>query len=248
MRLKKIPHAVLEKVQDRALFYPCSGGDLKLPIHTFSSYIRDFWFVDLCYFWPGHCHTADFGLDRPADEVSPYLADHPDYAFLDATIKGPVTGEIEDRWVLGRRRRDMTPCVRTEMYMHVPTGRYIRLHFRRGYGLSGFQKEKFRLGVFFYRGDSQGEGGSGNLWLVPKKIDLISSRLVNGGLIVTDGSNNGHNHHHDFLWNHGKYSDRGMEVPVLGDQFVDHVGRTFTCVGNLGYRYGPTLAWQVTKL
>lgn len=244
--MNAISHRVMEGIQDRALFYPCSGGDLMLPIETFSGYIRDFWFVDLCYFWPGHCHTKDFGLDRPADEVSPYLAAHPDFAFLDAKIDGPVSGQIEDLWLAGRHRRDIIPCVRTEMYMHVPSGRYIFLHFRRGYGLSGFKKEKFRLGVFFYRGDSGGEGGSGNLWLAPAKIDLICSRLSDGGLMVTDGSNNGHNRHHAFMWNHGEHPG-GQGVPNTGDQFVDHVGRTFTCVGNLGLRYGPTLAWQVMK-
>ncbi|MEI8363624.1 MAG: hypothetical protein WCG35_10460 [Betaproteobacteria bacterium] len=45
------------------------------------------------------------------------------------------------------------------------------------------------MSVFYYRGDSQGEGGSGQNWLGPVLFDLVLSRLMNGGLICTDGAN-----------------------------------------------------------
>jgi hypothetical protein len=38
---------VLEPLRRTALFYPCSGNDLELPILLFSSAISDFYFVDL---------------------------------------------------------------------------------------------------------------------------------------------------------------------------------------------------------
>ncbi|HHW19180.1 MAG TPA: hypothetical protein GXX30_09845 [Firmicutes bacterium] len=45
------------------------------------------------------------------------------------------------------------------------------------------------LSVFFYRGDSPGEGGSGVWWLGPDLFNAVVEKLVDGGLIVTDGSN-----------------------------------------------------------
>jgi hypothetical protein len=45
------------------------------------------------------------------------------------------------------------------------------------------------MSVFYYRGDSQGEGGSGQNWLGPVLFDLVLSRIMNGGLICTDGAN-----------------------------------------------------------
>lgn len=48
-----------------------------------------------------------------------------------------------------------------------------------------------RINVFFYRGDSQGEGGSGVYVLAKEFIDNLSTHLNNEALIVTDGRNSG---------------------------------------------------------
>lgn len=46
-----------------------------------------------------------------------------------------------------------------------------------------------KLAVFFYRRDSQGEGGSGQWWFGPELFNLVVKKLVYGGYIITDGSN-----------------------------------------------------------
>ena len=45
------------------------------------------------------------------------------------------------------------------------------------------------ISIFYYRGDSGGEGGSGQFWMGSVLFDLVLSRILPGGLICTDGSN-----------------------------------------------------------
>jgi len=50
-----------------------------------------------------------------------------------------------------------------------------------------------RIDVLFYRGDSQGEGGSGLYVLGQRVLPRILHKFPQqGGLIITDGSNSGH--------------------------------------------------------
>lgn len=44
------------------------------------------------------------------------------------------------------------------------------------------------LSVFYLRGDSLGESGSGQMWFQESIFNLILDKLADGGLIVTDGS------------------------------------------------------------
>lgn len=136
------------------MYYPCSGSDLLVPVELFAPFGTDFWFADRGYFAPGHQDTEDLGLDVPADKLGPVLAANTDYKLIDTTIIGPVAGD--------RYARDIDPCVLTQTYEHIPSKKQIRINLRRGYALSAFQKEIHTLGVFFYRGDSMGEGGSGH--------------------------------------------------------------------------------------
>lgn len=47
------------------------------------------------------------------------------------------------------------------------------------------------IAVFFYRGDSRGEGGSGVYILGKKFFDILAKHLIDSSLIITDGSNSG---------------------------------------------------------
>ena len=49
--------------------------------------------------------------------------------------------------------------------------------------------EQKKFAVFFYRGDSQGEGGSGFYWLSNKYLSEVLQSIEDGGFLVTDGSN-----------------------------------------------------------
>lgn len=47
------------------------------------------------------------------------------------------------------------------------------------------------IAVFFYRGDSRGEGGSRVYVLGKKFFDRLATRLIDGALIIMDGRNSG---------------------------------------------------------
>jgi hypothetical protein len=115
------------------------------------------------------------------------------------------------------------------------------------------------LGVFFYRGDSE-EGGSSTQWLTVwgwhrknKRrrwlIHEVLDKLIDGGLIVTDGSmcKGGHNPHREFRRLHCNRAISAEAAVASVHSFQDDSGRTFRCVGCLGqhYHYWPTLIWQV---
>jgi hypothetical protein len=229
---------------NKTLFYPSSGDDWLVPIRLFAPDITDFWFVDKRYFIAG--------VTAPATKRPPALATHPDYQFIDKTVVGPPS------WPSSRK--EIEPCILTEAYVHRPSGQVIRLHWRRGYGFSALRRqcELATLAVFFYRGDSLGEGGSGNLWLAPDHLAEILAKPIPGGLIVTDGSNPGRNNQEYaplYALRHYSAADclaRGIAADQIGatlthwaQPFRNRAGQSFTCVGFAGFRYGPTLIWRV---
>lgn len=235
----------LAAVEGTALFYPCSGNDLEVPIRLFSPFMTEFWFVDRGYFTPGHQNTKRYGFDRPADEVAPVLGGDADYNLLRKDIEGLPY------W--SKHSRDIEPCILTETYRHVPSGKSVKIKRRRGYGFSAFRNDIRKIGVFFYRGDSQGEGGSGNLWLNPKHVDEVCGKLVDDGLFVTDGSQRKRwmnststgAYHQLSKYNFEKCPMSPEELVANTKSFADSKGRTFTCIGYAGERYGPTLIWRV---
>jgi hypothetical protein len=235
------PIALLEGLESRVLFYPCAGADFKLPVTIFASVIDVFWFVDRGYFCPGHQNTRNERLDRPATDISPLFVD-PDFEYLKCEIQGPP--------VYDKDKADITPCILTEYYNYRPLGRTIQLKFRRGYGFSAFDTEIDHLSVFFYRGDSQGEGGSGNLWFKRDPEKAIWNKLVDHGWLVTDFSQT---HNQDAFRYIAKAAKAGKITRIsdlLSPPFQYYSGKsdiTFTCLGYLGKRYGPTMVFRVDK-
>jgi len=238
----------LERVKDLSLFYPCSGYDIYTPIEIFSPYITDFWFVDRGYFSSGHQDTAGLGWDIPADRQSPVLSADKRYKFLGRKIKGSPNWDPENK--------DIEPCVSSETYCHIQSGREIRVHRRRGYGFSAFRNEQSigKLGVFFYRGDSSGEGGSGNLWLGEDHLEEVFSKLIDGGLLVLDGSDGSpmkrekigiYSEICKYAWQNTSLTPE--ELIASMKSVTDGKGRNYHCVGYAGKRYGPTMIWQVYK-
>lgn len=238
-----IPQSNLELLQDKSLFYPCSGDDLLTPIELFAPYITDFWFVDRRYFATG----------RPANEQPLVLAQHSNFKFLHKEIQGPA------EWPTSNK--DITPCVLTETYLHIASQKEVRIHKRRGYGFSALKNETRitnNLGVFFYRGDSRGEGGSGNMWLISKHLEQVLTKITDNGLLVVDGSdgcgwkssknaNSIYRKMRTYVWKEKDEIDSpDILINTLGDA-SDNRGRTYKCIGYAGMRYGPTMIWHIKQ-
>ena len=117
-----------------------------------------------------------------------------------------------------------------------------------------------RLSVFVYRRDGNGEGGSGIQWLREPLLSQILGKLVDGGIIITDGSNGycakdeKENPPQQSMWR-----DLGHKPGETLPQDFEFNGWKFKCLENLERRgngsqprgshlqrgYGPTYVWRV---
>jgi hypothetical protein len=73
----------------------------------------------------------------------------------------------------------------------------------------------------------------------------VLSKLISGGLLVTDGSQHDSRKYRE-LWKFHGNTKVGREAMELVKAF-DKDGCSFACVGYAGQRYGPTLIWRVLK-
>ena len=104
-----------------------------------------------------------------------------------------------------------------------------------------------KLSVFFYRGDSIGESGSGQWWLGPKLFNFMLDKLLDGGLIITDGSNPEPQRFRNNL----EWSLLNVEWSALWNEKIDFVyrDRTFKCLGQITTdRRRASYVWQVKHL
>jgi hypothetical protein len=233
----------LRAVEGTTLIYPCSGKDLVVPLRIFSPTVSEFWFVDVAYFrddmrycWEG----------KPADQVEPVLWADDNYELIEKTIDGPPNARMETRKIPNTRHQypDLEPCVLTETYRHRPTGKTVKVHRRRGFARCAlFYTVKSPLGVFFYRRDSE-DGWNRYHWLWPQNMKTLLSKLISGGLLVTDGSNHDSRKYRE-LWKYHR-TKVGREAMEFAKPF-SRDGCSFACAGYAGQGYGPTLMWQVLK-
>lgn len=212
----EIPVEILDSLTARTLFYPCSGNDIHTPIEAFDSVITDFWFVDFDY------------------TEEPLLKDGSTYRLSErawedvGTLRTP-RGSASIRKVFH------------ETYLrHLGSGT-IRIHRCNGHALDAFEQliraRGIQLSVFFHRGDSPGEGGSGIYWL-DRHLGSVLETLEEGGLIVSDGSNA------------KRKFRRRMNQPDINPAEVkpfNYLNWRLECVGKLDNRRGPTLVWRVSK-
>ncbi len=206
----------------RRLFYPSAGDDLLDPIKTFLPHVDDFWFVDITY-----------GLRSNA-------LTEPSYQCVD------VSNEVL-RGVTIKRKLDFRIRVQTERYAHVPTGRRFTVNMCKGRGYNAFRvairDRGKRLSVFYYRGDSMGEGGSGFYWLRKGAVArIVLAQLDPCAVVVSDGSN--------AMSQFSRYRRNlalGADAVAKCKSF-EYGGRRLECIDYLGQRNGSTLAWRVENV
>ena len=219
------PPSLLENITGGTLFYPCAGADFEVPVTTFAATISEFIFVDRGYFAPGHQDTCFTKMDGQADKISPVMDSIKDLEFIGRSTEGPVNWD----W----HNRSIVPCTLTEEYLHTPTERRIFLKFTRDYGRDAFKKLNGSLAVFFYRGDSMGEGGSGDRWFSSRWFYDIITKTTTEALLVTDGSQNLHGDSGlSEIW---KHANSRMSVPDPNELIATYrpfgsFGKRFTCI------------------
>lgn len=243
--------ADLSVLAGTCLFYPCSGADLLTPMTLFADKVASFSFADRGYFRPGHQDTRFHGLDIAVDEAGPIPAPKQEWSLCYRKVEeASVPYEDDDDFDLYSHYHGVARL--TETYNYNATGSEFRVQRSNEDARRVFKNLSDPLGVFFYRGDSLGEGGSGILWNDFPLMERVLHKLVDGGLLVTDGSNPGQAKDHGFgdhlpilRANDMKSAAQGLKA--LGSALRSHLGYRLTCIGYAGQRYGATLIWQVVR-
>lgn len=234
------PDLDLSPLADTHLFYPCSGGDLWTPMVMFAPFVKGFCFADYGYFRPNHQNTRHYGLDVAVEEAGPIPAPNGEWELISRDIIPSGKG------IWGEKLYSLK-----EHYRLIATGKMFEV-IRAGIDArDAFARFAEPLGVFFYRGDSLGEGGSGIPWNSADMHDLISQRLIHEGLFITDGCNPGQPPA-EYPGNSAVITAREMKPgdfwrwgAYLKDNLGD--GGDISCVGFAGYHYGGTLVWRYCK-
>lgn len=217
-----LPHGIQADLSDTCLFYPGSGRDWEAAAQLFLPYLPCYWFVDIRYRQAGGGASYRDMAERTQlqllkDELE--LAGQPQEEMIDLT-PDQIDGD--------HFYQNQHPFVYTAQYLHKRTQRLIAFHWYMRRGASALRNLTDRLGIFFYRGDSR--EGSEMIWLghKPGQMDEVASRLVDGGLVVTDGSkcDQGHNPYRELGRFCGR-QDSGMkpaDAYASAQTFEDHEG------------------------
>lgn len=95
------------------------------------------------------------------------------------------------------------------------------------------------ISVFFYRRDSPGEGGSGQWWMGEELLRILTDKMVDGGIILTDGSNPNPEERY-VPW----------KALISGDKKEDfqYFERSFEYIGKVESEIRSVHAWRVRKI
>lgn len=256
------------KVPEGPLFYPSSGSDTIEPIKLFIDTVSEYHFVDIA-FVPS-LPMLEANPNRPYVSRGCFQKLDKEYIIpLDiiksADRKRNMRREVDNKILeklkelniesVGYRGRDT--ITRKEIWEYTPEiDRTLEIYAHRQDGLIKFM-ELDKIAVFFLRGDSMGEGGSGQEWFKPNIFDLIIDKLLDGGFIVTDGSGyygnyeeySGPSYPNTFPWENKcvQNSDTWDEKLKKPKDF-NYRNREFICVGECGERYGTVYLWKVQKI
>lgn len=231
------------------LYYPCCGNDTIEPIRIFLNQVDQFHFAD------------NDNIDLPAVEGQGERRRYTSVFNRGKSCEGREEGRLPIRpnWFVQKSEMhhiDIDQVVldfakQLTDNVHLPKSPKI---YQESWGNSrdGSKTEVIchrndgvltlcsldKLSVFFYRGDSVGESGSGQWWLGPKLFNFVIDKLLDGGLIITDGSNP------DPMF-------RRVEWASLWSEKNDFVyrDRAFKCLGQIApIRGRATYVWQVKHL
>jgi len=219
---------MIKSIRPKSLFYPSCGADLATPIERFQDDVDRFWFVDtrrLC---------------------------RKDFSRLNGISMPERTGRQLLNGATLLKKEGYTVSVETYVCFRETDGRALEINLCMGRGYDAFRSifddRGELLSTFFYRGDSAGESGSGFNWLRKGwgRLENVLERLTDGGLVVSDGSN-ACRELRQFLgrtqWTPAQLEDLAASIKPFRIK-----NYSFTCVGTVGVRYGPTLIWRVIKL
>lgn len=228
------------------LFYPCYGDDTYKPISLFLDTLDEFHFADIlisdsslpvlevegninrkiikrdgesCYF------SKDAVRDSSKERISIINLDlgkvlEENLNFYIGNCRSKIEVPVQKRtWIVGKEKS----------IKNIYT-----------YGVDGFTSllTLDNISVFFYRGDSIGEGGSGQWWFGKNIFETLLDKMVEGGIILTDGAN--FDMREEFVpWKNLSTCGAKEDFTALGRDF-EYIGQVYSDAKELH-------AWRVTK-
>ena len=237
----------------RVLFYPCCGKDIYDAISFFHPIVDVFFFCDIRDHYITNDHRkikkilSDFDLSETFEDYrfAKNNEDRPSRKIVDARgVERIVLSHLYNKKIIKQ----------TQIWKNEKENKEIKIIQLVADGYEAFTNDETlkEIGIFFYRGDSSGEGGSDVGWLEtterkrsgsPKggHIEEVLQRMTNNGLVVTDGSNS--KGRHNFMY---KYSnDPKFQSPKIYDITINK--NRFKFFGKITPKYGQTLVWQIHK-
>ncbi len=177
--------ALLRELPGRIFFYPSAGQDWMEPLDELVDGMDEFRCVDIMYQF---------------HDVSPIALDGWECLPDSMVLSGPAASRMsvcQDE--NGHQFRHLEPAWLSHRHLNPHDGRQVLVTRRRGFGQYALHElPDASLGVFWHRGDSQGEGGS-KVWylanrprrhpLVSNLFDVLKRKLAYPALIASDGAN-----------------------------------------------------------
>jgi len=222
-----------------SLYYPFCGHDTYKYISNFWNDIKEFHFSDI------HCPSLPIesevslntdSLNRSQirrhisrNEISELIQTKKDYPAAELVIEG-----------IGRINVPRHVAIR-DTFIQNKTKQKISVFSHKFDSLLTLAKLK-NISILVYLGDSPGEGGSGQLWMEPPIFEVLVSKMIGGGFIITDAltPNNCRN---EKRGNTFQYHDTIPHEKIY--HFVQF-GKTINHITTNGRRYGDIHIWQVT--
>lgn len=248
-------------IPEGPLFYPCSGHDTYKPIRLFFDSISEFNFVDsriipqlpqLECNLIGNNEKKNLVLTRNNNTNLPIRKELISSAIAfdpyDDTINNQKIADLDRKGIKPAEYNGETGKIYKQEWQLVRGNRKVNIYRHKQDGLATFCTLG-NIAVFYLVRDSEGEGGSGQRWFQKSIFDYILDKLLDRGLIVTDGSGYDYNIINTAQWkslwaNTNAGSKNKSKKP---EDFI-YKERKFNCLGECGKGYGPIYIWQVIKL
>lgn len=246
------------------LFYPCVGNDTFEPMKLFIDSISEFHFVDsklipksprLGIRVSGYDDEDNSGrqssrmatnLMFPRELISGAKAFNP----ADGAIDIQKINDLKLRGIKFADYNGQVGKIYKQEWELAKDNKKIEIYKHRQDGLATFISLD-KISVFYLRRDSEGEGGSGQRWFQKNLFEIILDKLMDGGLIVTDGSGFDptiiENAQWRALWANRSSGRKNGNIDNIPDDF-EYYHRKFKCLGECGRGYGPVYVWQVTMI
>lgn len=173
------PRRLIFNLAPGVLFYPSCGQDSEVPIKLFLDAVTEYHFVD-------HYIITPLPLSVRGDRR---IINGTDYA-IERTLHSEPNEEQQDqrvRFINGPANEEKR-FHETWSFTSGENKHQVEMFRHHADNLEVF-KQLDKIAVFFYRGDSPGEGGSGQMWMGTELFPLVVEKLAAKAIIATDGNN-----------------------------------------------------------